>query len=77
MGHLRLAERGDRDCFHEAAAPKPGGDDALRRYDDNGKGCIRGAGARGFRRDVEGGMGWCVSGERIGWSLRPYSHFVV
>ena len=77
MGHFRLAERGHRDCFREAAAPEAGGDGALRRYDDNGKGASRWAEARGFRRDVEGGMGWCVSGERIGWSLRPYSHFVV
>ena len=68
MGHLPLAERGHRNCFHEAAAPEPGGDEALRRYDDNGKGRIRGAEARGhgmgpverghwacdYMRDVEG-----------------------
>ena len=41
MGHFRLAERGHRDCFREAAAWGPGGDEALRRYDDNGKGRIR------------------------------------
>ena len=46
MGHLRLAERGHRSCFHEAAAWGPGGDEALRRCDDNGKGRSRWAGAR-------------------------------
>ena len=88
---MRLAERGHRDCFHEAAAPEPGGDEALRRYDDNGNGRISGAEARGhgMARVESGdmgrvgsggmwrGMGWRVRGERIGWSLRPYSHFVV
>ena len=82
---------GSRSCFHEAAAPEPGGDEALRRYDDNGNGRISGAEARGhgMARVESGGMGrvgsggmwrgmgWRVRGERIGWSLRPYSHFVV
>ena len=57
--------------FHEAAASGPEGNEALRRYDDDGKGRIRWAEARGH------GMGWRAGGERIGWSLRPYSHFVV
>ena len=69
MGHMRLAERGHRSCFHEAAAPKPGGDEALRLYGGNGKGRISWAEARsygmarvgsggnwayGYMRDAEG-----------------------
>ena len=47
--------------FHEAAAWGPGGDEALRRYDDNGKGGIRWAvahGGWGVWVHAGGGGGW-------------------
>ena len=62
---------GSRNCFHKAAAPEPGGEEALRRYDDNGNGRISGAEARGhgMARVESGGMGRVACGV---WGIGAY-----